>query len=270
MPPSPSTVIFPAIASREYLALALASIGQFQEARSAATRAIKIADEIDDLFHQVAARRGLGLALVEQGDFDNAIPLLERALGDCEQWHFDLLYSLVAGGLGYAYALTGRPDDGVALMQRAVDQRRSLRGDYPSAHGAYLLTRLGEGCLLARRIADAAIYAERAADLARAYDNPIDEAWSLRLQGDLAARKEPVGVEEAETLYLRSRKIASAQEMAPFVAHCDLRIAKLHALVHDGPRSRTALRRARKAFGELKMPYWAARAEQTLMRLAHA
>jgi hypothetical protein len=58
--------------------------------------------------------------------------------------------------------------------------------------------------------------------------------------------------------------------MAPFVAHCDLRIGKLHALVHDDGRSRTALRRARKAFGELKMPYWTDRAQQTLMRIAHA
>ncbi len=75
---------------------------------------------------------------------------------------------------------------------------------------------------------------------------------------------------EVETLYLRSRAIAAAQEMAPFVAHCDLRIAKLHALVHDDARSRAALRRARKAFDELKMPYWADRAQQALMRLAHA
>jgi hypothetical protein len=208
--------------------------------------------------------------LVEQGDFDNAIPLLEGALRDCEQWHFDLQYALLAGGLGYAYALSGRPDEGVSLMQRAVEQRRSLRGDYPGAHGAYLLSRLADGCLLARRIADAAVYAERAADLARIYDHRIDEAWSLRLQGDLAARKGPVDVEEVETLYLRSRAIAAAQEMAPFVAHCDLRIAKLHALVRDEAGSRTALHRAQKAFGELKMPYWADRAQQALMRLAHA
>ena len=268
--PSRSTVIFPATASRNFLALALASIGQFDEARRAATEAIKSAEEIDDLLGQVAAHRALGLVLVEQGDFDNAVPLLERALQDCEQWHFDLHYGLVAGGLGYAYALSGRPDEGVSLMQRAVEQRRSLRGDYPGAQGAYLLTRLGEGCLLARRIADAAVYAERAADLARTYDHRIDEAWSLRLEGDLAARKGLVDVEEAETLYLRSRAIAAAHEMAPFVAHCDLRIGKLHALVHDDGRSRTALRRARKAFGELKMPYWTDRAQQTLMRIAHA
>jgi DNA-binding SARP family transcriptional activator len=180
---------FPAIGSREILAYALASIGEFQEAKSAATQAIEIADAIADPFLQVVARRGFGLAMIEQGDFDNAVPLLERALTDCEQSHFDLLYSLLAGGLGYAYALSGRPDEGVSLMQRAVEQRRSLRGDYPGAQGAYLLTRLGEGCLLARRIADAAVYTERAADLARTYDHRIDEAWSLRLEGDLAARK---------------------------------------------------------------------------------
>ena len=53
--PSRSTVIFPAIASRDYLALALASIGQFDEARNAATEAMKIAEEIDDLFQPVGS-----------------------------------------------------------------------------------------------------------------------------------------------------------------------------------------------------------------------
>jgi hypothetical protein len=58
--------------------------------------------------------------------------------------------------------------------------------------------------------------------------------------------------------------------MAPFVAHCDLRIGKLHARVHKDVDSRAALRRARAAFADLEMPYWAARAEQAMTQLADA
>ena len=267
---SPGAVCPIAISSRGYLALALASMGQFDEARNAATEATKIADKIEDPFSQVGACRALGLVLIEQGDFDTALPLLECALQLCERWHADLLYSLIAGGLGYAYAITGRVDEGIRLMQRAVEQRESLRGDYPGAYGAYLLTRLGEGCLLARRVMDAAAYADRASDLARTYDNRVDEAWSLRLYGDLASRQESIDIEEGESLYRKSRSIAAAQGMAPFVAHCDLRIGKLHARVHKDVDSRAALRRARAAFAGLEMPYWAARAEQAMTQLADA
>ena len=268
---SPSASFFPVgVSARGHLALALAAIGQFGEARNVATEATKIADEIEDPASQVSAGRALGLVLVEQGEFDSALPLLERTLRLCEQWHVDLLYSLIAAGLGYAYAITGRVDEGVTLMQRAVSQRESLRGAYHGSFGAYLVARLGEGCLLARRVLDAATYADCARDLARTYANRTDEAWSLRLYGDLTAQQQPIDAAEVESRYRAARKIATAQEMLPFVAHCDLRIGKLHALVHEEIKSRAALRRARAAFGGLAMPYWASCAEQALAQLGDA
>ena len=261
----PAASFFPVgVSARGYLALALASIGQFVEARNVATEATKIADEMEDPASQVSAGRALGLVLVEQGEFDSAVPLLERTLHLCEQWHVDLLYSLIAAGLGYAYAITGRIDEGVALMEGAVSQRESLRGEYHGSFGAYLVARLGEGCLLARRLVEAATYADRARDLAHTYANRTDEAWSLRLYGDLAAQQQPIDAAEIESQYRAARKVATTQEMLPFVAHCDLRIGKLHALVHEEIKSRAALRRARAAFAGLAMPYWVSRAEHAL------
>jgi DNA-binding SARP family transcriptional activator len=253
-----------AIPLQSCLALALASIGDFDGARKAATEAMNIADEIDDPFSRVGAWRALGLVLVEQGDFDTAVPLLERSLRLCEEWHMGLLYSLLAGGLGYAYAITGQVEEGVSMMQRAVRQRESLRGAYPGPQGAYVLTRLAEGLILAQRLADAAAFADRAANLARTYDNRIDEAWALRLYGDLAAQQDPLDVENVQSLYDRSRRIAAAQQMAPFVAHCDLRIGKLHLRSHEHVKSRTALRRARNVFARLDMPFWARQADEAL------
>jgi len=253
-----------AVSLRSSLGLALASIGDFDGARKAATEATNIANEIDDPFSQVGACRALGLVLVEQGDFDTAVPLLERSLRLCEEWHMGLLYSLLAGGLGYAYAITGQVEKGVSMMQRAVQQRESLRGVYPGAQGAYVLTRLADGLILARRFGDAAAFADRAANLARAYDNRIDEAWALRLYGDLAAQQDPLDAENVQSLYDRSRKIAAAHEMAPFVAHCNLRIGKLHSRTHEHVKSRTALRRARNVFAGLDMPFWARQADEAL------
>jgi len=52
--------------------------------------------------------------------------------------------------------------------------------------------------------------------------------------------------------------------MAPFVAHCNLRIGKLHSRTHQHVKSRTALRRARNVFAGLDMPFWARQADEAL------
>ena len=227
---------------------------------------MKIAEEIDNPFCRVGALRALGLVLVEQGDFDDAIPFLERALRQCEQWHVDLLYSLIAGGLGYAYAITGRVDEGVALMQRAVDQRPSLRGDYPGirripAHAAWRglparWTARGCGGVCRTRLGSRTHLRQSRRRSVVAAATAISKACeSDRCRGN----REAVPQKPA---------IAADHEMAPFVAHCDLRIGKLHASAGNDVESRAVHERAHRILG-LEMPYWAAIAQRELTRVAN-
>ena len=124
-------------------------------------------------------------------------------------------------------------------MQRAISQRESLRGEYHGSFGAYLVARLSAGCLLARRVLDAATYADRARDLARTYANRTDEAWSLRLYGDLTAQQQPIDAAEVESRYRAGPPDCHRLEMLPFVAHCDLRIGS--SVLWFVRRSRAAL-----------------------------
>jgi tetratricopeptide (TPR) repeat protein len=259
-------MFYAVVGAREFLALALASTGEFASAKVAADEAIAIAASIDDPLREVAAARGLGLTLVELGDFDAAIPWLEKTRSRCEREHFELMYSLIAGALGYAYAMTGRAAEGAAMIDEAIARRKALRGAYPGAYGAYLHSRLAEALIIDERIQEAKACVERVTDLARRYDNRVDEAWSLRLAGDLAVRGSRRDVEAAEAHYLRSRAIAARLGMAPFVAHCDRKIGSLAAFGLDDERCGAALERARTEYTRLAMPYWLMRTEEVRMR----
>jgi tetratricopeptide (TPR) repeat protein len=257
-----------AVSSRCYIAWALAFLGDFAQATNVANTAIDTAEVIDEPFGQVEAYRALGVVLVEKGEFAKGVRLLEEALRVCQAWHTDLLYSLAASTLGYAYAITGNFAEGIPLMERAIEQRASLRGDYPGSMGAYLLTRLAHGYLSAGRTAEAVSVTGRAYQLADSYDNRVDEACSLRLYGDIAAQRDPPDSGEAELRYQRSRAIAAALEMHPFVAQCDLRLGSLFQRIGRTTKSHAALRAAHTAFTNLDMPFWAERSQEMLAKLA--
>jgi tetratricopeptide (TPR) repeat protein len=272
-PPSPRYTVLSSVdvASSSFMAWALAFVGEFALAAKAAKEAINAAEATDEPAGRVEAGRALGLVLVEKGDFANAIPLLEEALRLCEAWHLDLHYAFVASTLGYAYAITGSLDEGVSLMERAVEQRASLRGEYPGVMGGtYLLSRLADGYLLAARTADAASVAHRTARLAKSYNNRVDRARSLRLSGDIAAGQDRPHIRTAEVRYAQSRAIAAALEMRPFVAHCDLRLGSLFKHAGRVTEGRAALHDALKAFTSLDMPFWAARTRDILSKPAMA
>jgi tetratricopeptide (TPR) repeat protein len=272
-PPSPRYTLFTSVdvASMSFMAWALAFVGDFALATKAAKEAIAAAKATDEPAGRVEAGRALGLVFVEKGDFANAIPLLEEALRLCQAWHLDLLYAFAASTLGYAYAISGRPDEGVSLMERAVEQRASLRGEYPGVlGGTYLLSRLADGYLFAGRAADATSVAHRTARLTERYDNPVDQARSLRLSGDIAARQDRPDIRTAEVCYAQSRAIAAALEMRPFVAHCDLRLGSLFEHAGRVTEGRAALHDALKAFTRLDMPFWVGRTRDILSKPAMA
>ena len=94
-----------------------------------------------------------------------------------------LLFDIAAAHLGYAYALSGRLSEGVALMEDALVDPEATG----SIHHPLLLAYLGEAHLLAGRRDDAVAVAWRALDLAHRQKERGNEAWVLRLLGEIAA-----------------------------------------------------------------------------------
>ena len=197
------------VSARERLAWSLAELGEFVEAMACAEEAARIAREVDQPRSLVYAYRSLGLVPLRRGDLVQAIPPLERAVELCRAIPAQVLFDIAAAHLGYAYALSGRLSEGVALTEAALaDPTATGTTNHP-----LFLAYLGEAHLLAGRPGDALAVARRALDLAHQQKERGNEAWVLRLLGEIAAQVDPPELESAGEHYApgtRPRPTSSA------------------------------------------------------------
>jgi tetratricopeptide (TPR) repeat protein len=245
------------------LAWCLAELGEFAEALARADEAGRFARELDKLDNPrtlLAANRCLGLVSLRRGDLEKAIPPLERAVELCRATPAPALLDVCAAHLGYAYALSGRLPEGVALLEEAVADP----GATGSANHPLFLAYLGEARLLAGRRDDALAVAQRALDLAHRQKERGNEAWVLRLLGEIAARADPPDVKSAEKHYRQALARADELGMRPLAAHCHLGLGRLYRRAGDGAKAQEHLTTAETMYREMDMGFWLERAEAEL------
>jgi len=171
-----------------------------------------------------------------------------------------ILLDITAAHLGYAYALSGRLPEGVTLLEEALAD--------PEATGTtrhpLLLAYLGEAHLLAGRRDQAVAVALRALDLAHRQKERGNEAWVLRLLGDIAAHADPPDPESAEGHYRQALARANELEMRPLVAHCHLGLGTLYDRTGDEAKAQERLATAATMYREMEMGFWLEKAEAAL------
>jgi tetratricopeptide (TPR) repeat protein len=171
-----------------WLLMCLAQVGGFAEGRTLGTEAVRIAEASESPYGLAMAYQGAGVLFLRQGDFDHAIAVLERGFDLCRSRNFENWFSGLAATLGYVYALSGRLAEAWPLLEEAVAQDAAMRGGRP------LSTRVlwqSEAYLLAGRLEEARLLAMQALDFVRTRQERGNEAWTLRLLGELAAQREP-------------------------------------------------------------------------------
>ena len=248
------------VASRAQFAWSLAELGEFTEAAARGREALRIAREVDHPGSLVYAYRSMGFVSLRSGDILQAIPSLEHAAELCRVAQVRILFDITAAHLGYAYALSGRPQEGVTLMEEALADPESTG----SIHHSLLLAYLGEAHLLAGRRDEAAAIARRAADVAHRQKERGNEAWVLRLLGELAAHVDSPDLESAEGHYTQALARANELEMRPLQAHCHLGLGKLYRGIGDGVKSQEHLTTAARMYREMDMGFWREKADAEL------
>ncbi len=247
------------VISRGRLVWCLAELGEFAEAMAHAEEALRIASEVNQLSPLAFSCRSLGFVFLRRGAIAEAIPPLERAVELCRV-AAPVLFDITAAHLGYAYALSGRLAEGVSLMEEALADPESTG----TAFHPLLLAYLGEGHLLARRRDDALAIAQRALDLAHRQKERGNEAWVLRLLGEIAAQADPPDVKTAEEHYRQALARADELGMRPLAAHCHLGLGKLYRRTGKRERAREHLATATTMYREMGMGFWLAQAETQL------
>jgi tetratricopeptide (TPR) repeat protein len=218
--------IFPAVTCRERLVRCLAELGEFVEGSALGEEGMRMAEELDHPLSLTQMCVGLGLLRIRQGDLTAAIPILERGLDLGRRWSISLYAATLAAAVGWAYALTGRVAEGLRLLHEGVEEAASKRAILGHA---VRLAWLAEGHLVGGEHERAREVAQQALDLTRRYKEKGQEAWTLHLLGEIARRRDPVDVENAEHLYRQAMTIAEALGMRPAQAHCRLGLGEMHA-----------------------------------------
>jgi len=253
----------PAVMVRGYLAISLASLGDFIAASAVSKQALDIAAATNHPYSVALAHFEEGRWRALKGDSSEAITSLESSLDACRREGFYLL-TTVAAFLGRAYARVGRVADGIALLQEALEGDTAIRF---AAHHPANLTFLAEAYLLSGRAEEALRIAHQALDLSRAGKRQGFEADALHSLGEIQARQDipdRVGAEEA---YRQARELAETLGMRPLVARCFLALGRLYRQSGKRAAAEEHLTTASTMLAQMGMRFWLEQAGMELAQL---
>src|SRR5262245_59874058 len=123
---------------------------------------------------------------------------------------------------------------------------------------------LGEAYMLAGRLEEAHALAERALTLSRAHQERGNQAYALRLLGEIHAHHDPPYAEQAETYHRQALALARELGMRPRHAHCHLGLGTLYTKIGYRELARAELTTAIELYRAMDMTFWLPQAEAAL------
>ena len=121
--------------------------------------------------------------------------------------------------------------------------------------------------MLDGRLEKAQALTDRALALSRTHQERGNEAYALRLLGDIAARGEPPESEQAEEYYHQALALAHELGMRPLLAHCHLGLGTLYGRMGRGESARAELTAAIELYRFMDMTFWLPQAEAALAQV---
>jgi hypothetical protein len=110
--------------------------------------------------------------------------------------------------------------------------------------------------------------AERALALGREHQERGNQAYTLRLLGDIAARREPPESVSAETHYRQALTLAEERGMRPLQAHCHRGLGTLYATIGQQEQAHAKLSAAIVLYRAMDMTFWLPQTESALAQVA--
>jgi class 3 adenylate cyclase/tetratricopeptide (TPR) repeat protein len=254
----------PAIGSRAWLVRCLAELGTFSEGIARADEVIRVAEAVDHPQSLIVTYLSVAFLALRQRDFSRAISVLERGLDLCRVFNILVWFPETAAALSCAYACAGRVAEALPLLAQ-TEQRGAAMGT--TGGQSLRVGYVSEAYLLAGRMQEAVYLAGRALDLARAHKERGQEAWALRLLGEIAAHQPPPEIEPAAHHYRQALTLAEELGMRPLVAHCHLGLGALYARTGQQEPARAELSTAIAMYRAMDMTFWLPQAEVALAQV---
>ena len=257
-------IILPAVFSRAHLAWCHAELGTFAEGRALGEEGLRIAEAVAHPASLMWAYHGIGLLALLQGDLPRALPLLEQAISICQDADLPYWFTRIAGTLGAAYTLAGRVVDAVPLLTQALEQ--AITTEMVISQVRCHLS-LGEAQMLAGRLEEAHTLAERVLALTRAHQERSNQAYALRLLGEITARREPPASDQAVAYYRQALALAEELGMRPLLAHCHRGLGTLYLKTGQQAQAHAELSTAIAMYRAMDMAFWLPETEAALAQV---
>jgi tetratricopeptide (TPR) repeat protein len=245
-----------------WLVASLAELGAFTEGVAHGEEQVRAAKSIAQPEKVVQASFATGLLSLRKGDLDEAIATLERGLGLCKVWNLGGWLPILPSHLGYAYALSGRVAKAVPLLEQVLGPNVPITGA-----DAFGMAYLSEAYLLAGRREEAMQFARRALALSSERNLRGQQAWVLRLLGEIGAQRDPSKVELAEAHYRQALALAEELGMRPLAAHCHRGLGTLYAKVGRREQAGAELSMAIELYRAMDMTFWLPQAQGMLVQV---
>ena len=247
-----------AVLRSTWLSRSLSELGEFAEAQARAEEGLRIATAVDQPFSLITAHTDLGIVRLLQGHSARAVVSFRSSVEIAHTWEVRVTWPSSDAGLACALALQGQRKDVVRVLEEATTMNNaSVRYGV-----AQRVAWLGEAAGAIGRSQEAGRFADEALRLARAHNERGNEAWALRLLGDLAADREQFS--EAEAHYRNALALAEGRGMRPLIAHCHRGLGGLARRTGARDRARHELGVSRDLYQEMEMAVWLERAEAEL------
>jgi class 3 adenylate cyclase/tetratricopeptide (TPR) repeat protein len=251
----------PSVTSRDILARCLAESGAFTEGLACGEEGFRIAEAVNHPPSLIEVGWGIGYAYLRQGEFHQAILWLERGLETCRVWDQPLLLYISSATLGYAYVLAGRVSDALPLLEQSV--ATEAMGVMRSRVHVWL----SEAYLRLGRLDEALALAVRSLEICRMQARQGDQAWTLRLLGEIYAQRHPPQTERAAAAYREALALAEALGMRPLQAHCHRGLGMLYATTGQPQQARTSLAAAIDLYRDMDMTFWLPQTQEALRQV---
>jgi tetratricopeptide (TPR) repeat protein len=255
--------LLPAVAARTWLALSLATTGDFDEGARCGEEAVHAAETVDGLQERVWAYYCLGRVHHARTDFERAIPLLRRAVSLGEGGTVPIYFTRVLSGLGSALYQSGDVEGALPVLRRALAEARGINLLYGHSR---IVVHLGEACLAAGRPEEAGAYAAEALAFSRERCERGDEAWALLLHGEIEVARGPGGVERARGWLGQALSLGDELGMRPLTARCRLALGALELSAGHRHEAQAWLAPALADLRAMGIAQWLARAERLLVQ----
>jgi tetratricopeptide (TPR) repeat protein len=251
--------VLPSVESHGLLAWCLGWQGQFAEGRALVEDAADIAREAGHPQTLARAAASAGLLHAMRGDVQAAVAALEETIARYRALHAPAPWALAF--LAWAYGLGGRMTEALPLFEESLALAAAMK--FLPCNSIWIIW-WGETCLAAGRLDEAAQHGRQALKITRTQKERGYEAHALRLLGEVAAGRETLEVEAAETLYREAMGLAEAVDLRPLVARCHLGLGRLWLRSGDRAHADAHLATALAAFRAMDMPLWRDEAERAL------